>query len=55
MQSSNGYLFITLSDKTLKAGTYQVAVNLYLRGAQPVEGSSYGTPIPMVIDVVVKE
>ncbi|MBQ8592520.1 MAG: Ig-like domain-containing protein [Lachnospiraceae bacterium] len=55
VQSSNGYLFVTLKDKTLKAGTYQITVDLYLRGAQAVEGNPHGTPVPMTIDVVVKE
>lgn len=55
VQESNGHLFVTLEDKTLKAGTYRITVNLYLKGAQAVTDNPDGKPVKKTMDVVVTE
>ncbi len=55
LQDSNGHLFVTLSDKTLKAGKYQIKVNIYLKGAAPATGNQLGKQIMKTITVEVRE
>lgn len=55
LQDSNGHLFVTLSDKTLKAGKYQIKVNIYFKGAAPVTGNQLGKQIMKTITVEVRE
>lgn len=55
LQDSNGHLFVTLSDKTLKAGKYQIKVNLYFKGAAPVTSNQLGKQITKTITVEVRE
>lgn len=55
LQQSNGHLFVTLEDKALKAGTYNISVNVYISGAQAVTDNVNGKPIPKTIAVTVKE
>lgn len=55
LQQSNGHLFVTLEDKALKAGTYNISVNLYISGAQAVTDNKNGKPVPKTISVIVKE
>lgn len=55
LQDSNGHLFVTLSDKTLKAGKYQIKVNIYFKGAAPVTGNQLGRQTTKTITVEVRE
>lgn len=55
LQDSNGHLFVTLSDKTLKAGKYQIKVNIYFKGAAPATGNQLGKQIMKTITVEVRE
>lgn len=55
VQESGGHLFVTLQNKTLKAGTYTIKVNLYLKGAQAVNNSPKGKAVQKTINVIVKE
>lgn len=55
LQDSNGHLFVTLSDKTLKAGKYQIKVNLYFKGAAPATGNQLGKQTTKTITVEVRE
>lgn len=55
LQDSNGHLFVTLSDKTLKAGKYQIKVNLYFKGAAPVTSNQLGRQTTKTITVEVRE
>ena len=55
LQDSNGHLFVTLSDKTLKAGKYQIKVNIYFKGAAPATGNQLGKQTTKTITVEVRE
>ena len=55
LQDSNGHLFVTLSDKTLKAGKYQIKVNIYFKGAAPVTGNQLGRQTTKTITIEVRE
>lgn len=55
VQESGGHLFVTLQNKTLKAGTYTIKVNLYLKGAQAIQNSPKGKAVQKTVSVIVKE
>ncbi len=55
VQESGGHLFVTLQNKTLKAGTYTIKVNLYLKGAQAISNNPRGKAVQKTISVIVKE
>ncbi|MBO5030953.1 MAG: Ig-like domain-containing protein [Lachnospiraceae bacterium] len=55
VQDSNGHLFVTLSDKTLKSGKYKLTVNVYFKGAQEEKDNELGKPVAKTIYVEVKE
>lgn len=44
---------ITLTDKDIKAGTYQIKVNGYMKGAEKVRNYPNGKPVSVTIPVVV--
>lgn len=55
VQESGGHLFVTLKNKTLKAGTYQIKVNCYVKGAQAITNSPNGKAVQKTIKVIVTE
>lgn len=55
VQDSNGHLFVTLADKTLKAGKYRINVNVYFKGEQADNGNELGRPVVRTIYVEVRE
>lgn len=55
VQDSNGHLFVTLGDKTLKQGKYKLVVNVYFKGAQAISGDTQGKAVSKTIYVEVKE
>lgn len=55
VQDSNGHLFVTLGDKTLKQGKYKIVVDVYFKGAQAISGNAQGNAVSKTIYVEVKE
>lgn len=55
VQDSNGYLYVTLGNKSLKQGKYKIVVNVYFKGAQAISGDAQGKAVSKTIYVEVKE
>jgi hypothetical protein len=51
----NGHVLVTLNDRGIKAGTYNVKVNIYFEGEAAVSGYPDGKPVSKVISVKVTE
>lgn len=46
---------LSLTDRSLKPGTYSIKINMYFKGAQYVFGSDYGKALPKTLKVTIKE
>ena len=55
VQDSNGHLYVTLGNKSLKQGKYKIVVNVYFKGAQAISGDAQGKAVKKTIYVEVKE
>lgn len=53
--AQDGYCSISLTNRSLKPGTYSVKVKLYFKGAQEVLGSSYGKAVEKTLKVIIRE
>ncbi len=51
----NGRVSVTLTDRSLKPGTYSIKINMYFKGAQYVFGSDSGKAFQKTLKVIVKE
>lgn len=51
----DGRLSVSLTDRSLKPGTYNIKVNMYFKGAQYVFGSGYGKAYQKTLKVTIKE
>lgn len=55
VQDSNGRLYVTLGNKSLKQGKYKIVVNVYFKGAQAITGDVQGKAVQKTVYVEVKE
>lgn len=53
--TKDGHVLVTLGDRGLKAGTYNVRVNIYFEGAMAVNNNPDGKPLSKTIKVNVAE
>ena len=53
LQDDKGHLFVTLGNKAMKPGEYEIKVNVYFKGAAPVSGNELGKPVQKTIKVKV--
>ena len=55
VQHINGRLYVTLANKSLKQGKYNIVVDVYFKGAQAISGESRGKAVSKTVYVEVKE